>query len=81
MMENLILQQLINQIQEGLIQAGASKYYQNVFKTLTKQLLLYAEKHNKDSFSMDFGYSFWKIIIPCHLKSNRKNGVQPIPVV
>ena len=57
-MENLILQQLINQTQEGLIQAGASNYYQNVFKTLTKQLLLYAEKHNTDSFSMDFGLQF-----------------------
>ena len=57
-MEKLTLQQLINQTQEGLIQAGASNYYQNVFKTLTKQLLLYAEKHNTDSFSMDFGLQF-----------------------
>ena len=26
---------------QALIEAGASNYYQNVFKTLTKQLLLY----------------------------------------
>lgn len=57
-MENSTLQQLINQTKETLIQAGASNYYQSVFKTLTKQLLLYAEKHNADSFSMDFGYYF-----------------------
>ena len=37
-MENLTLQQLINQTREALIDAGASNYYQNVFKTLTKQL-------------------------------------------
>ncbi len=36
MMEYLTLQQLINQTQEALIQSGASNYYQNVFKTLTK---------------------------------------------
>ena len=42
-MENLTLQQLINQTKEALIEAGASNYYQNVFKTLTKQLLLYAK--------------------------------------
>ena len=57
-MENSTLQQLINQTKETLIQAGASNYYQSVFKTLTKQLLLYAEKHDTDSFSMDFGLQF-----------------------
>ena len=56
--ENSTLQQLINQTEEALIQAGASNYYQNVFKTLTKQLLLYAEEHDTDSFSMDFGLQF-----------------------
>ena len=65
-MENLTLQQLINQTKEALIEAGASNYYQNVFKTLSKQLLLYAKEHDAES---------------CHLKSNRRNGVQPIPVV
>ena len=57
-MEQMTLQQLINQTKEALIEAGASNYYQNVFKTLAKQLLLYAEEHNTDSFSMDFGLQF-----------------------
>ena len=55
-MENLTLQQLINQTKEALIEAGASNYYQNVFKTLSKQLLLYAKEHVAESFSMDFGF-------------------------
>ena len=45
-MENLTLQQLITQTKEALTLAGASNYYQKVFKTLTNQLLLYAEEHN-----------------------------------
>ena len=57
-MENLTLQQLINQTREALIDAGASNYYQNVFKTLTKQLFLYAKEHSTESFSMDFGLQF-----------------------
>ena len=56
--ENSTLEQLIDPTKEALIQAGASNYYQSVFKTLTKQLLLYAEKHDTDSFSMDFGLQF-----------------------
>ena len=35
-MEKSTLQQLINQTGEALVQAGASSYYQKVFKTLTK---------------------------------------------
>ena len=57
-MENLTLQQLITQTKEALTLAGASNYYQKVFKTLTNQLLLYAEEHNTDAFSMDFGLQF-----------------------
>lgn len=57
-MEQMTLQQLINQTKEALSEAGASNYYQNVFKTLSKQLLLYAEERNTDSFSMDFGLQF-----------------------
>lgn len=52
------MQQLITQTKDALIQAGASNYYQSVFKTLTKQLLLYAVEHDIDSFSMDFGLQF-----------------------
>lgn len=58
MMEKLTLQQLINQTGEALVQAGASSYYQKVFKTLTKQLLLYSHEQGTDFFSMDFGLQF-----------------------
>ena len=57
-MEKLTLQQLVNQTGEALVQAGASSYYQKVFKTLTKQLLLYSHEQGTDSFSMDFGLQF-----------------------
>ena len=57
-MENLTLQELINKTKEALSEAGASNYYQSVFKTLTNQLLIYDVEHNKDSFSMDFGLQF-----------------------
>lgn len=57
-MEKLTLQQLINQTMTALVEAGASNYYQKVFKTLTNQLLIYANEHDTDSFSMDFGLQF-----------------------
>ena len=57
-MEKLTLQQLISQTGEALVQAGASSYYQKVFKTLTKQLLLYSHEQGTDFFSMDFGLQF-----------------------
>lgn len=57
-MEKSTLQQLINQTGEALVQAGASSYYQKVFKTLTRQLLLYSHEQGTDSFSMDFGLQF-----------------------
>ena len=57
-MEKSTLQQLINQTGEALVQAGASSYYQKVFKTLTKQLLLYSHEQGTDFFSMDFGLQF-----------------------
>lgn len=57
-MENLTLQQLINQTTEALVQADASNYYQNVFKTVTKQLLIYAKEQEVVFFSMDFGLKF-----------------------
>jgi len=57
-MEKLTLQQLLIQTKEALDQAGASNYYKRVFKTLTKQLLLYARDKDIDSFTMDFGLQF-----------------------
>lgn len=53
-MENLTLQQLINQTRDTLIDAGASNYYQNVFKTLTKQLFsLRAKEHSTNLLAWD----------------------------
>ena len=42
-LENLTLQQLVTKTQESLAQVGASDYYKSVFKTVTRQLLLYAK--------------------------------------
>ncbi len=57
-MENLTLERLVAETQEALCQADASNYYKNVFKTLTKQFLLYAHDKGVDSFNMDFGIQF-----------------------
>ena len=57
-MEKLTLQQLINETMDALNQAGASSYYKTVFKTLTKQFLIYAKDKGVDSFSMDFALQF-----------------------
>ena len=75
-MENSTLQELINQTKEALAEAGASNYYQNVFKTLTKQLLIYAEEHNKDSFSMDFGLQFLEDHYSMSAKIEQKKCLQ-----
>ena len=57
-MENLTLEQHVAETQDALIQAGASNYYKGVFKTLTKQFLIYARSNSIDFFSMDFGLQF-----------------------
>ncbi len=57
-MENLTLERLVAETQEALCQTDASNYYKNVFKTLTKQFLLYAHDKGIDSFTMDFGIQF-----------------------
>ena len=57
-MEKLTLQQLIIETTDALNQAGASSYYKTVFKTLTKQFLIYAKDKGVDSFSMDFALQF-----------------------
>lgn len=80
-MENLTLQQLISQTQDALSLTGASNYYQKVYKTLSKQLLIYAEEHNTDSFSMDFGLQFLEDHYSMSSKIEQKNGMQPIPDV
>ena len=57
-MEKLTLQQLIIETTDALNQAGASNYYKTVFRTLTKQFLIYAKDKGVDSFSMDFALQF-----------------------
>ena len=57
-METLNLQTLVSGTAQALMEASASDYYQRVFKTLGKQLLVYAGIHETDGFSMDFGLQF-----------------------
>ena len=57
-MENLSLQQLITNTQEALVKSQASGYYQKVFKTVTRQFLLYAKEKDIGSFSIDSGLQF-----------------------
>lgn len=73
-MKNLTLQQLVAETQEALTQAGASNYYKSVFKTLSKQLLLYAKDKNVDAFTMDFGLQFLEDHYSLSLKIKEKKG-------
>lgn len=57
-METLNLQELIGKTEAALIDAGATKYYQRVFKQVYKQLLIYAVKTETNTFTMDFGLQF-----------------------
>lgn len=52
------LQELIVKTEAALIDAGATPYYQRVFKQVYKQLLVYAENKNTNTFCMDFGIQF-----------------------
>lgn len=57
-METLNLQELIGKTEVALIDAGATKYYQRVFKQVYKQFLIYAVKTETNTFTMDFGLQF-----------------------
>lgn len=57
-MENMTLQQLVTSTQEALAESHASGYYQKVFKTVTRQFLLYAGEKGIGSFSIDAGLRF-----------------------
>ena len=57
-MGTLNLQTLVSGTAQALMEASASDYYQRVFKTLGRQLLIYADTHETDGFSMDFGLQF-----------------------
>ncbi len=73
-MENLTLQQLINQTTEALLQANASNYYQKVFKTVSKQMLIYAKEHEVIFFTMDFGLKFLEDHYSMSAKIRKKSG-------
>lgn len=57
-METSNLQDLINKTGTALTDAGATKYYQHVFKQVSKQLLIYSQDIKADSFCVDLGLQF-----------------------
>ena len=48
----------MNDTQEALASANASDYFQRLFKTVSRQFIIYAEEHDIDSFNMDVGLKF-----------------------
>ncbi len=40
---------------EALAAADASEYFQKLFKTVSRQFIIYADEHGIDTFSMDNG--------------------------
>lgn len=57
-METNKLQQLMDSTQETLAKANASDYFQSLFKTVSRQFIIYAGEHDIDSFSIDIGIQF-----------------------
>lgn len=57
-MESLPLQQLADETLQALVNANASKNYQKVFKTVSRNFIVYAREHDIDSFSIDHGIQF-----------------------
>ncbi|MBQ6088157.1 MAG: tyrosine-type recombinase/integrase [Firmicutes bacterium] len=57
-METNKLQQLMNGTQDALAEANASGYFQKLFKTVSRQFIIYAEEHDIESFNMDTGLQF-----------------------
>lgn len=57
-MESLPLQQLADETLQALVKANASKNYQKVFKTVSRNFIVYAREHDIDSFSIDHGIQF-----------------------
>lgn len=52
------LQQLMDDTQEALAKANASDYFQKLFKTVSRQFIVYAGEHDIDSFNIDIGLQF-----------------------
>lgn len=57
-METNKLQQLTEGTQEAIAKANASGYFQKLFKTVSRQFIIYADEHDIDDFSMDVGLQF-----------------------
>ena len=74
-MGTLNLQTLVSGTAQALMEASASDYYQRVFKTLGRQLLIYADTHETDGFSMDFGLQFLEDHYHMSEKVAAKNGL------
>ena len=52
------LQQLMDGTLEALAKANASDYFQKLFKTVSRQFIVYAGEHDIDSFNIDVGLQF-----------------------
>lgn len=76
-METLNLQTLVSGTAQALMEASASDYYQRVFKTLGRQLLAYADIHETDGFSMDFGLQF----LEDHYHMSEKIAAKKWPII
>lgn len=76
-MKTLNLQTLVSGTAQALMEASASDYYQRVFKTLGRQLLIYADIHETDGFSMDFGLQF----LEDHYHMSEKVAAKKWPII
>ena len=76
-MESLPLQQLADETLQALVKANASKNYQKVFKTVSRNFIVYAREHDIDSFSIDHGLQFLEDHYSMSQKMSEKkwNGV------
>ena len=76
-MESLPLQQLADETLQALVKANASKNYQKVFKTVSRNFIVYAQEHDIDSFSIDHGIQFLEDHYSMSQKMSEKkwNGV------
>lgn len=76
-MKTFNLQTLVSGTAQALMEASASDYYQRVFKTLGRQLLVYADIHETDGFSMDFGLQF----LEDHYHMSEKVAAKKWPII
>ena len=57
-MSSTKLENLVEDTGNALANAGASEYHLRIFRRVTKQLMIYANKHGITSFTLDFGIKF-----------------------